>query len=147
VLDWEFARTRFRRFLCAGEGPPTHHLQEAFLDSNTLARQIVDIVEEKQASDIVLLDIHDQTSIADYFVIATVDNERQAKAIEDELLQSLRVEQNIRPLGIEGVENRGGGWTLVDYGDVIVHLFTEEARNHYRLEELWNKAQVVVKVL
>ena len=107
----------------------------------------MDIVEEKQASDIVLLDIHEQTSIADYFVIATVDNERQAKAIEDDLLQKLRVEQNIRPLGIEGVENRGGGWTLVDYGDVIVHLFTEESRNYYRLEELWNKAQVVVKVL
>jgi ribosome-associated protein len=107
----------------------------------------VDIVEEKQASDIVLLDIHEQTSIADYFVIATVDNERQAKAIEDDLLQTLRVEQNIRPLGIEGVENRGGGWTLVDYGDVIVHLFTEESRNYYKLEELWNKAQVVVKVL
>lgn len=107
----------------------------------------MDIVEDKQATDIVLLDIHEQTSIADYFVIATVDNERQAKAIEDDLLQSLRVEQNIRPLGIEGVENRGGGWTLVDYGDVIVHLFTEEARNHYRLEELWNQAQVVVKVL
>jgi ribosome-associated protein len=107
----------------------------------------VDIVEEKQASDIVLLDIHEQTSIADYFVIATVDNERQAKAIEDDLLQSLRVEQNIRPLGIEGVENRGGGWTLVDYGDVIVHLFTEESRNYYKLEELWNKGHVVVKVL
>ena len=94
-----------------------------------------------------MLDIHEQTSIADYFVIATVDNERQAKAIEDDLLQKLRVEQNIRPLGIEGVENRGGGWTLVDYGDVIVHLFTEESRNYYRLEELWNKAHVVVKVL
>ena len=107
----------------------------------------MDIVEEKQASDIVLLDIHEQTSIADYFVIATVDNERQAKAIEDDLLQKLRVEQNIRPLGIEGVENRGGGWTLVDYGDVIVHLFTEESRNYYRLEELWNAAHVVVKVL
>ena len=107
----------------------------------------MDIVEEKQATDIVLLDIHEQTSIADYFVIATVDNERQAKAIEDDLLQKLRVEQNIRPLGIEGVENRGGGWTLVDYGDVILHLFTEESRNYYRLEELWNKAQVVVKVL
>ena len=107
----------------------------------------MDIVEEKQAADIVLLDIHEQTSIADYFVIATVDNDRQAKAIEDDLLQKLKVEQNIRPLGIEGVENRGGGWTLVDYGDVIVHLFTEEGRNYYRLEELWNKAQVVVKVL
>ena len=121
--------------------------KEALLDSNTLARHIVDVVEEKQATDIVLLDIREQTSIADYFVIATVDNERQAKAIEDELLVNLRTEQNIRPLGIEGVENRGGGWALLDYGDVIVHLFTEEARDHYKLEELWSKANVVVKVL
>lgn len=80
-------------------------------------------------------------------MIATVDNERQAKAIEDELLETLRLEQNIRPLGIEGVENRTGGWALLDYGDVIVHLFTEEARNYYRLEELWSKAPVVVKVM
>ena len=130
--------------------------KEALLDSNTLARHIVDVVEEKQATDIVLLDIREQTSIADYFVIATVDNERQAQqrghglgvqAIEDELLVNLRIEQNIRPLGIEGVENRGGGWALLDYGDVIVHLFTEEARDHYKLEELWSKANVVVKVL
>lgn len=133
--------------IARGETRKHNHFWRYFLDSNTLARQIVDLVEEKQASDIVLLDIHEQTSIADYFVIATVDNERQAKAIEDDLLETLRVEQNIRPLGIEGVENRGGGWALLDYGDVIVHLFTEEARDHYRLEELWNKAQVVVKVL
>lgn len=93
-----------------------------------------------------MLDIREQTAIADYFVIATIDNERQAKAVEDELLEKLRLEQNIRPLGIEGIENRGG-WTLLDYGDVIVHLFTEEARDYYKLEELWNKANVVLKVL
>jgi ribosome-associated protein len=104
------------------------------------------MVEDKQATDIVLLDIREQTSIADYFVIATVDNDRQAKAIEDDLLQTLKLEQNIRPLGIEGIESRGG-WTLLDYGDVIVHLFTEEQRNYYSLEELWAKANVVVKVL
>lgn len=104
------------------------------------------MVEEKQASDIVLLDIHEQTSIADYFIIATVDNERQAQAIENEVLEKLKLEQNIRPLGIEGIENRSG-WTLLDYGDVIVHLFTEETRNYYDLEELWSKANVVVKVM
>ncbi len=106
----------------------------------------MDLVEDKQASDIVLLDIHEQTSIADYFVIATVDNERQAQAIENDILEKLKLEQNIRPLGIEGVENRSG-WTLLDYGDVIVHLFTEEMRHYYNLEELWAKANVVVKVL
>ena len=120
--------------------------EEVSLDSNALARHLVEIVEDKQAADIVLLDIREQTSIADYFVIATVDNERQAHAVEDELLRQLRLEQNIRPLGIEGAGVKGGGWTLLDYGDVIVHLFTEEARHHYDLEGLWNQANVVVKV-
>jgi len=112
-----------------------------------LAHHIVDAIDEKQATDIVLLDIREQTSLADYFVIATVDNERQARAIENELLTVLKLEQNIRPLNIEGVDGRGGGWALLDYGDVIVHLFTEEMRSHYDLEGLWDKANVVVKVL
>jgi ribosome-associated protein len=121
-------------------------LRRFSLDSNTLARQIIDIVEDKQSADIVLLDVKALTSIADYFVIATIDNERQAKAIEDELLQKLRIEQNIRPLNMEGVENNSGGWVLLDYGDVIIHLFTAEMRRYYNLEELWNKANVVLKV-
>jgi ribosome-associated protein len=95
----------------------------------------------------VLLDVSDHTSIASYFVIASIDNERQAKAIEDEVLLQLRMEQNLRPLGMEGVEENSGGWVLLDYGDVIVHLFTEEKRAYYRLEELWNKATVVLKVI
>lgn len=122
-------------------------LQEVFLDSQALAHKIIDIIEEKQAADIVLLDVGDHTSIASYFVIATIDNERQAKAIEDEVLLQLRMEQNLRPLGMEGVAENSGGWVLLDYGDVIVHLFTEEKRAYYRLEELWNKANVVLKVL
>lgn len=111
-----------------------------------MARKIVDSVEEKQASDIVLLDVREQTSIADYFVVATVDTDRQARAVEDEMRQSLRVEQNIRPLHIEGADKSGSGWILLDYGDVIVHLLTEEMRQTYKLEELWDKATVVVKV-
>ncbi|MBX3014316.1 MAG: ribosome silencing factor [Caldilineaceae bacterium] len=107
----------------------------------------MDIIEDKQAADIVLLDVADHTSIASYFIIATIDNERQAKAIEDEVLQQLRLEQNIRPIGMEGVEENSGGWALLDYGDVIVHLFTDEKRDFYQLEELWNKANVVLKLL
>lgn len=118
-----------------------------FLDSNTLARQIIDIVEEKQAANILLLDVREQTSLADYFLIATIDNERQGKAIEDELQEKLRIEQNIRPLSAPGLMNRASGWVLLDYGDVIVHLFSEEMRQHYKLEELWSKANVVLKVL
>ena len=120
---------------------------EVHLDSITLARQIVDIVEDRQASDIVLLDVHELTSIAGYFVIATIDNERQAKAIEDLLLEKLKIQQDIRPLRSEGLGGVGGGWSVLDYGDVIVHLFTAEMRKYYKLEELWSKAPVLVKML
>jgi ribosome-associated protein len=105
------------------------------------------VVEDKQASDIVWLDVHEQTSIADHFIIATVDNERQSKAIQDELQEKLHLQQNIRPLNLSGLESNSGGWALLDYGDVIVHLFSEESREYYRLEELWSKANVVLKVL
>ncbi len=117
------------------------------LDSISLARQMLEIVEDKQASNIVLLDVHEMTTLTRYFLIATVDTLRQAKAIEDELLEKLRLHQNLRPLTLEGVETGGGGWAVLDYGDVIVHLFTEEMRNHYQLEQLWTKENVVVKVI
>lgn len=117
------------------------------MDSNQLARQIVDIVEDKQASNILLLDIGEQTSIADFFIIATVNNERQARAIEDDLMQKLRIEQNIRPLNMEGISGQSAGWALLDYGDVIIHLFTEEARARFDLEGLWSKATVILKML
>lgn len=117
------------------------------LDSQALAHQIVDIIEGKLASDILLLDVREQTSIASYFIIATIDNERQAKAIEDELYEKLRVQQNIRPLNIDGAGINSGGWVLLDYGDVIAHLLTPDRREYYDLEELWSKANVVLKVL
>ena len=120
---------------------------EELLESIALARQILELVEDKQATNIVMLDVHEQTTLTDYFLIATVDNLRQARAIEDDLLEKLRLQQNIRPLTMEGVDTGGGGWAVLDYGDVIVHLFTEEMRDYYKLELLWNKANVVVKVI
>lgn len=94
-----------------------------------------------------MLDMREQTSIADYFVIATVDNERQAKAIHDELQEKLHLQERIRPLNLHGMEASSGGWVLLDYGDVIVHLFSDEMRAYYKLEELWSKASVVLKVI
>lgn len=121
--------------------------EEADLDSLQLAHCLVDLVEQKQATEIVLLDVHEQTTLAAYFILATVDNERQAKAIEDELLAQLKLQQNLRPLSVDGLDGRGGGWSILDYGDVIVHLLTAEMRRYYRLEELWSKAHMVVKML
>lgn len=117
------------------------------LDSYTLARRIVDIIEDKQAADILLLEVREQTSIADYFIIATIDNERQGNAIREELREKLQLEQNIRPLNLNGFDGNAGGWVLLDYGDVLVHLFSEEMRQYYKLEDLWSKANVVLKVL
>lgn len=136
-------RTCRRRNRC---GAPVSETEEP-LDSISLARQTLELIEEKQATNIVLLDVSEQTSLTDYFLIATVDNLRQAKAIEDDILEKLRVQQNVRPLTLEGVDTGGGGWTVLDYGDVIVHLFTEEMRDFYNLEQLWNKASVVAKVI
>jgi ribosome-associated protein len=121
--------------------------KEACLDSNDLARRIVEIVEDKQASDILLLNVSEQTTIANFFVIATVDNERQANAIRDELWEQLQVKEKIRPLNSGAPVGSSGGWVLLDYGDVILHLFTEEARLYYNLEELWQEANVVLKML
>lgn len=123
------------------------HKQEAHLNSNELARQIVDIIEEKQATEIVLLDVSEQTSIANYFIIATIDNERQGNAIRDDLHEKLHIQHRVRPLNHEGMQESGGGWVLLDYGDVILHLFTSESREYYSLEELWKKAHVVMKIL
>ena len=121
--------------------------KEVELNSNQLARKIVEIIEEKQAADIVLLDVSEQTSIATYFVLGTVDNERQANAIRDDLWQQLQLEEKMRPLNVHDLRQEGGGWLLADYGDVILHLFTEETRVHYDLEGLWNDANVVLKIL
>lgn len=121
--------------------------KEGGLDSNELARRIVEIVEDKQAEDILLLNVSEQTSIATYFVIATVDNERQASAVRDELWEQLQVKEKIRPLSRGDAPGRSGGWVLLDYGDVVLHLFTEEARTYYNMEELWQEASVVLRVL
>lgn len=111
-----------------------------------MAQRVVDIVEDRQASEILLLNVSEQTTIATYFVIATVDNERQANAIREALWEELRVKENIRPLRQGEAVGKSGGWILLDYGDVILHLFTEEARAYYNLEELWQEASVVMKV-
>jgi ribosome-associated protein len=121
--------------------------KEDCLDSNQLARRIVEIVEGKQGTDILMLNVSEQTTIATYFVIATVDNERQANAIREDLWEQLRVQEKIRPLNTGQSTERTGGWILLDYGDVILHLFTEEARSYYNLEELWQEASVIVRML
>ncbi len=117
------------------------------MDSLMLGRTLVDLLEEKQVLDVVLLDIRAQTTIADYFLIGTVVNDRHARAIEDDILTNFKREKKVKPQGVEGRPADGSGWHLLDYGDVVLHLFTPEGRARYELEELWQEAKVVLKLL
>lgn len=109
-----------------------------------LARRIVDLASEKQASDIVLLDIRGVSLIADYFVIATAASERQANAILRDLGDKLTEEFGRKPLHTEGKPD--SGWVLLDFGDVIVHVFAPTQRSFYNLEQLWAAATPIVRL-
>lgn len=95
-------------------------------------------------SDVLLLDLTGITLIADYFVIATAESERQLGAIREDIAQQLKTEQGIRPLSVEGTAT--SGWILLDYGAVVVHLFSTVQRQRYRLEDLWHDARTVLRM-
>ncbi len=99
---------------------------------------------DRQAADVVLLDLSRLAAFADYFVIATVDNVRQARAVIDHVTETVTTLGGDRPHP-EGSPD--AGWVLVDAGDgVIVHVFSLEARARYDLEGLWSRAQEVVRI-
>jgi ribosome-associated protein len=93
---------------------------------------------DKKAFDLDVLAVSELTSIADYFVICSANSERQTQAIADTVLEKVRQEEGVRPLLVEGTTP--GRWILVDFGDFIVHIFTEECRRYYGLERLWGDA-------
>lgn len=102
------------------------------------------MVEEKQAVDIVLLDLRKVSVLADYFVICTSESNRQSQAILDAVAMALKQEGVLPLRGPEG--SPGAGWTLLDYADIVVHVFDAPTRAFYRLEELWKDAQIVLKM-
>lgn len=108
-----------------------------------LARRIVELAEDKKAADIVLLDLGELTTLADAFVICSGGSERQISAIADGIVEGLR-EEHVRPIGREGTP--ASHWVLLDFGSVIVHVFTPPERDYYQLERRWSEARVVVRV-
>jgi ribosome-associated protein len=92
---------------------------------------------DKKAEDVTVLDVRGLTSYADYFVIMTADSERQASAIADSIDEQLK-KQGVTKVGVEGYQ--GGRWILVDFGDVVAHVFNRESRGFYDLEGLWADA-------
>ena len=98
---------------------------------------------DKQASNIVLLDVRDICSFTDYFIICAGDSERQIRTIYDEVEHSLK-QEGVIPHHHEGTLD--SGWLILDYGDVIVHVFAEPEREYYQLDELWSAAKPVIRI-
>lgn len=101
-------------------------------------RTAVAAANEKKAIDLDVLRVNELTSIADYFIICSASSERQAQAIADNVLDKLREELKVKPLLVEGTTP--GRWILLDFGDFIFHVFTEDCRRFYGLERLWGDA-------
>lgn len=108
-----------------------------------IARRVVDLAEDKKAADIVLLDLTGLTTISDYFVIASGGSERQLDAIADGITAGLR-DIGIRAIGREGTPD--SHWVLLDFGGVVVHVFTPPEREFYQLEKHWSEAKTVLRV-
>lgn len=111
------------------------------MDSKELATKVTEILDSKKGIDIEMIDVSEKTTLADYFIIASGNSTTQIKALTDEVEYVLKNEYGIYPDHIEG--RSGDRWMLLDYKDVVVHIFHPEERANYNLEMLWasKKAQ------
>jgi len=103
----------------------------------------VNALEEKKAENIVLLDIKELTAFTDYFIICTGTSNRMLNALADGVSEKTRLDHK-RKCRIEGQAD--SGWIIVDYGDIVVHIFNSELRQYYKLEELWDEGKVLLTV-
>ena len=109
--------------------------------SRELALIAARAIDEKKGSDIVIQEVSALLNVTDYFVIGTAANNRRADAIADEVLERLRTQAGVKPIGVEGEEECT--WILLDFGSIVVHIFQPEQRDYYRLEQLWDQAPTV----
>ena len=108
-------------------------------DGLALARRAVVACLDKKASDPVLLDLRELGAVSDFFVIVSAASEVQVKAVADHVEERMREERGARPWHVEGLDGRR--WVLLDYVDVVVHVFHEKTREYYLLERLWGDAK------
>jgi iojap-related protein len=103
----------------------------------------VDTLEEKKGENILLLDVHEITSFTDYFIICSGSSSRMLNALSDAVLEKTKDEFKKRNR-VEGSSE--AGWMVMDYGDVVVHLFDPALRAYYKLEELWKDGKVILRL-
>lgn len=119
----------------------TFKKERGFMETvESILAKIYDAIDDKIGQDIVILNIGKVSSLCDYFVIATGSSSRQVKAIADSVEDEM-TNIDIEPRGKEGITSQS--WVLLDYGDIMVHIFDEENRGFYNLEKLWKDAPYV----
>ena len=111
------------------------------MDSIQLAQAVANVLEDRHANDVEVIDIAEQSSIADYFVIATAKNTAHVRALAEEVEEKIEAE-GITVTRTEGI--RDGRWAVLDYGNVLVHIFNADTREFYCLEKLWKDHKVIV---
>ncbi|MCE5250713.1 ribosome silencing factor [bacterium] len=109
-------------------------------DTEQNVDRIVDLIMEKKGEDIVVLDLRNITSVSDFFIIATGNSSVHVKAIADEVREKLKNNYSIKPWHVEGYEAQK--WILLDYVDIVVHVFDAGTRTYYSIEKLWDDAGV-----
>ena len=114
---------------------------ETHLNSLEQARRIAALAQEKLATDVAILDMRSVCDYTDFFVLATGRNPRQTKAIHDDIYTTLKHEARLLPRSVAG--EREATWIIADYLDVVLHVFTPETRDYYRLEDLWGDVPAV----
>ena len=113
----------------------------------SVAKEVVTLASDKGAADVLLMDIRKQSIIADYFVICSGDNVRQIRAISRGIRDGLDERWGLDPLNRPGgQEQEEAGWVVLDYGGVVVHIFSPQMREYYRLERLWSEAATLLRM-
>ena len=111
-----------------------------------IAKDVVQLASDKGAADVLLMDIRKMSIVADYFVICTGDNERQIRAISRGIQDGIDEQWGLDPLHKAGTEQEQAGWVVLDYGSVVVHIFSPQMRDFYRLERLWSEAATLLRM-
>lgn len=118
----------------------TQHTQEVNVSSMELALKVLECASDAKGKDLALLDVSSVFDLASFFVIVSARSDRQAQGISNRILLTLE-EMGIHPISRDGYEE--GHWVLMDYGDIVIHIFYEPVREHYDLERLWKNSMKV----
>ncbi len=122
----------------------TPQIQDDIAQSRALALDIADVIAETPASDTRVIDIHEHSSVADVFIVCSGENERQLRAIYRAVIDEMG-KAGTDPIRVEGETT--SGWMLLDFGDVVVHIFDKDVREFYDLEGRWESAPVLLSIM